>query len=327
MSQHFNRHQRGASVVRMEDLRGGSKNEGATNVGIYLSKKAKAQKKVLVKPSAQAQVDLIAATPIVESFGRMEPRQNSHISIAIPDDDRIGDDSIIGEISDAKINPVEESGQEWVGGRGLSGEASRLFLGFVQENDLVDIGYWGSPFTLSCGSLHQRLDRFLVNTTWLDQFSEACVQNLDRLGSDYRPIFLRLCDKVTNGVDRPFHFISAWQDHSQFCEFLKLVWKKNNGLFSNLSSLQSQIKNWNKMIFGYIGQRKKKLQARIMGIDRAMFHWNSNNLSELVNQLRDELDDVLAQEESFWRKKSCAKWIVDGDRNTKYYHASIKARR
>ncbi|KAK9011643.1 hypothetical protein V6N11_044489 [Hibiscus sabdariffa] len=63
--------------------------------------------------SAQAQVDLIAATPIVESFGRMEPRQNSHISIAIPDDDRIGDDSIIGEISDAKINPVEESGQEW----------------------------------------------------------------------------------------------------------------------------------------------------------------------------------------------------------------------
>ncbi|KAK8559287.1 hypothetical protein V6N12_042566 [Hibiscus sabdariffa] len=63
--------------------------------------------------SAQAQVDLIATTPVGESDGRMEHRQNSNVPITIPDDDGIGNESSFGDRSDLEIDPTGEDGREW----------------------------------------------------------------------------------------------------------------------------------------------------------------------------------------------------------------------
>jgi hypothetical protein len=50
-------------------------------------------------------------------------------------------------------------------------------------------------------------------------------------------------------------------------------------------------------------------------------------LKILESKLNKELSDVLTQEERLWFQRSRAKWLSDGDRNTKYYHLKTVNRR
>ncbi|XP_039055511.1 uncharacterized protein LOC120198223 [Hibiscus syriacus] len=74
-------------------------------------------------------------------------------------------------------------------------------------------------------------------------------------------------------------------------------------------------------------KKEKILLARLRIIDKALQRTHSEFLVELDKQLRSELDTVLDQEESLWRQKARTKWILEGDRNTAFYHASTITKR
>lgn len=52
-----------------------------------------------------------------------------------------------------------------------------------------------------------------------------------------------------------------------------------------------------------------------------------HRLLKLQNNLKKELEAVLGQKELLWFQKSREEWIISGDRNTKYYHASTMVKR
>ncbi|KAK8554961.1 hypothetical protein V6N13_103695 [Hibiscus sabdariffa] len=147
----------------------------------------------------------------------------------------------------------------------------------------------GPSFTWRRGYLHQRLHRCLVNLKWLECFGEAYVQNLDRLGSDHQPLFLQLSERSQDPSNIPFRFISAWQEHQHFQCLLSSVWKCDN-----LREFHSKVDEWNRNTFGYIGQHKKKLYARIRSIDQALMHHHSDFLVELMGKLRSVLEEVVS---------------------------------
>ncbi|KAL4383619.1 hypothetical protein GQ457_15G021370 [Hibiscus cannabinus] len=49
-------------------------------------------------------------------------------------------------------------------------------------------------------------------------------------------------------------------------------------------------------------------------------------LTTLELTLKAELDEVLEQDESLWLQKSRCKWVRDGDRNMRYFHACARSR-
>lgn len=53
---------------------------------------------------------------------------------------------------------------------------------------------------------------------------------------------------------------------------------------------------------------------------------NSNCLFKLGKDLRVELEEVLAQEESLWQQKSRSQWFLKGGNNTKLFHLSALIR-
>lgn len=81
----------------------------------------------------------------------------------------------------------------------------------------------------------------------------------------------------------------------------------------NLNHMAAVIPNWNHHIFGNIHyKKKKKLLARINGIQCASCYGNNPYLEELEKSLEKELSEVLNQEEMLWFQKSSASWIKDG---------------
>ena len=84
---------------------------------------------------------------------------------------------------------------------------------------------------------------------------------------------------------------------------------------------------WNKTQFGNIFSRKKNIMARLNGIQCSIAIRPSSFLCNLENELLKKLDNVLSQEEELWALKSRVNWMIQGDRNTSFYHVSTLVRR
>ena len=67
--------------------------------------------------------------------------------------------------------------------------------------------------------------------------------------------------------------------------------------------------------------------ARLNGIQRVVAVRPSSSLLDLENNLLKDLDVVLGQEQELWALKSRINWMVQGDRNTAFFHVSTLVRR
>ena len=80
-------------------------------------------------------------------------------------------------------------------------------------------------------------------------------------------------------------------------------------------------------MFGNIFVRKKKIAAKLTGIQAGISNRLSQYLIDLEKDLRREYAEVLRIEEEFWIMKSRVEMLVNGDRNTSFYHTSIIAQK
>lgn len=94
-----------------------------------------------------------------------------------------------------------------------------------------------------------------------------------------------------------------------------------------IETFAKEATRWNKEQFGNIFVRKKTIMAMLNGIQRAMSVNPSDFLINLENDLLKDLDTVLNQEEELWALKSRVNWMIQGDRNTAFYHVSTSVRR
>lgn len=115
--------------------------------------------------------------------------------------------------------------------------------------------------------------------------------------------------------------------HESFRSFLEDKWCKNSGLMLALSSLATDLKVWNKEVFGNIFIQNRHLLARIVGVQYALTTRKDRGLIKLEAKLRLELDEILHREETLWYQKSRVDWLCDGDRNTTFFHLSTLIRR
>ena len=114
-----------------------------------------------------------------------------------------------------------------------------------------------------------------------------------------------------------------WLSHPEFFTVVANVWSDPSvNLPVHVNTFIDLILPWNKHTFGNIFQRKKRILARIAGAQRALTHHPSSSLVSLEKTLREEFSSILKLEEDFWALKSRVSWVVEGDRNTKFFHTS-----
>ena len=84
----------------------------------------------------------------------------------------------------------------------------------------------------------------------------------------------------------------------------------------------NKAKVWNREVFGNIFWKKKNLVARILGAKKALARYPSQRLIHLHNFLSEELEKILALEEELWSMKARMNWLIQGERNTTFFHIS-----
>ncbi|KAJ4824185.1 hypothetical protein Tsubulata_011922 [Turnera subulata] len=192
------------------------------------------------------------------------------------------------------------SAQEREGGRCVTAAKLKDFQTCIDNTHLIDLGFAGPVFTWHRGSLKQRLDRALCNEAWLERFEETIVYHLPFLGSDHRPPLISLNTLCTPArKESRFHFQTAWLSHESFPNFVRHAWKEGTDWCATLQQFSQNLQEWNSTDFGNIFRRKRRLLARITGIQRYLDKKPSRFLANLDLELRWELDSVLAQEEMY----------------------------
>ncbi|XP_019160671.1 PREDICTED: uncharacterized protein LOC109157220 [Ipomoea nil] len=169
-----------------------------------------------------------------------------------------------------------------------SSQRSSDFVEWIHSEGLIDMGYSGARLTWMRGS-----ENGLAKGARLDR---------------------ALCS-----VD--------WRQRFPEASAIRRSWNSGTDWQSNIQRAQDGLTSWSREAFGSVEGRKKILLARIGGIQRQQDFSYHNGLRQLEKKLRQELDEVLYQEELMWFQRSREEWIVSGDRNTRYYHTATMVRK
>ncbi|KAJ7949855.1 reverse transcriptase [Quillaja saponaria] len=154
---------------------------------------------------------------------------------------------------------------------------SNHFLSWINRNCLIDLSFYGPKFTWTNGRKgkalnRKRLDRGLCNSDWRVHFKEAFSQHLPRTRSDHYPVLLNVSGIApSTAFNKPFRFEACWLSHLQFSDMVKNFWGSSSELLPGLlDSFASNLKIWNNDVFGNIFLRKRRILARLKGIQKAL---------------------------------------------------------
>lgn len=199
------------------------------------------------------------------------------------------------------------------------------FNDWISREGLIDLGFVGTRFTWMRGVNSDsfkgtRLDRALGNIEWKLRFPEARVEHLQMITSDHTPLLLNTNPAPRESGPKKFRFNLAWATHQGFQPLVRQNWNAATDLESNKAQMAKALTSWNNSTFGNIFHRKKRLLARLKGIQTSIAQQYRSDLIKLERKLRKELDDTLHQEELIWFQRSREDWLVSGDCNTRFYH-------
>ena len=222
---------------------------------------------------------------------------------------------------------------EKIGGNKPKEHKMRLYRETMDSCNLRDLGFIGSKFTWfnkrKKQPIFERLDRCWASPSWIMEFPNAIANNLPRLTSDHNPILLALnhTNQNRNNV-KYFKYEPYLVSEPGFDKWVQMKWAKNdNGFPSKLTDLSLDIPKWiddNCNIF----KNKRRLMARLSGAQLALQGDPTNPfLFDLEAKLNRELNLVLDQEECFWQIRARTNWVLQGDRNTHFFHLSTIIRR
>ncbi|KAH7837759.1 hypothetical protein Vadar_017617 [Vaccinium darrowii] len=222
---------------------------------------------------------------------------------------------------------------EKVGGRRREEWSLRAFRNFVADLGAVDLGYSGYPFTwvnrrYGSGLIKERLDRVLVSPGWRVKYDRGFVQHLFSVGSDHAALLLDTNPPRNFGL-RSFRFDSRWTSDPESMEVVKKSWQnpvqgsKMFEVFSKVRGCRQELRKWSKAKNFNARRKINEVHQKLIDIGEERRHgWDGE-----VRELEKELGRLWEQEERFWRQKYRATWMVEGDRNTSFFHAKVAQRR
>lgn len=156
------------------------------------------------------------------------------------------------------------------------------------------------------------------------------VTHLGRDMSDHSPLLvtfsLAMCPRGS------FCFQRMWLDHGEFLDFVRKQWQRP--VFGNVMEilhrklyyLCKELKVWNWAIFGNVQRRIVQHHDTILRLDFQLQHGWAEECAGQLQRARQDLGQLLKWDAELVQQKARLHWFKEGDRNTSFFHASLKDR-
>ncbi|KAG5549991.1 hypothetical protein RHGRI_015079 [Rhododendron griersonianum] len=208
------------------------------------------------------------------------------------------------------------------------------FNELMSDCKLLDLEFKGQSYTWSnnqggSSNIRERLDRAVANVEWRDLFPYAQVFHDVILGSDHAPLIVKVCIPLKK-VPYRFKFESMWCTSEECGEIISGAWNsvqrgsEQTTLAQKLTKCRDALKVWSKKQFGNNLEKIRELKSQL-GFVQSKAHSEENFRREKA--IKEELEVTLLREKMYQHQRSRLIWIVYGDKNTSFFHATVNQRR
>ncbi|XP_020690724.2 uncharacterized protein LOC110105527 [Dendrobium catenatum] len=180
----------------------------------------------------------------------------------------------------------------------------------------------------------ERLDRCLLNSAALQLLPSTATRHLARVASDHSPIAFNVDDKV-RVKSRIIRFEDTWRLYPAARSIVYHSWKKNDFgeegmvLQMKINRTLKALFFWSKSKCKDLNELKEKLKMDILEFQHkeAMGgDWLAHDLI-LIRSKIHELNVTLKRLSTWWNQWDKARWLEEGDSNSKLFHNFATARR
>ncbi|KAH6762314.1 hypothetical protein C2S52_019747 [Perilla frutescens var. hirtella] len=213
------------------------------------------------------------------------------------------------------------------------------FNNFIGDSDLFEVERNGLFFSWSRRRFfpeltESKIDRALISKAFQEVWALISATLLPHLCSDHSPLVVVFKSLMDSGPI-PFRFWHMWTGHESFLALVRDSWMRHveSGskirlVMLKLKRLKGELKVWNTNVFGNFNVKIKDLQARLLEVqdDISRYGYSDARLNDEI-AMQAEINGLLLVQSSHLQQKSRVDWLNDGDRNTKFFHDSMRRRR
>ncbi|KAG7577371.1 Endonuclease/exonuclease/phosphatase superfamily [Arabidopsis thaliana x Arabidopsis arenosa] len=209
------------------------------------------------------------------------------------------------------------------------------FQSCIDTCELLHLSSRGAEHTWYNGQpsnpITRKLDRALINESWLMAFPQSSMFVDAPGGSDHCPLLISISDSVQRRKV-PFKFYSFFTTHPDFPSIVESAWNLDLAHTSTMFSLCHRLKAvklgckaLNRTSFSNIQARSAEAHDMLTSIQNQLLTSPSTAQFEEEKEQRRRWSFFAAAEESFLMQKSRIRWCDEGDSNTSFFHKSVMA--
>ena len=230
-----------------------------------------------------------------------------------------------------------ETPEDKVGGQPVDPSRLTRLPDFLESCQATSLPVLGREFTwkkrVHGHLILEKLDRAIGRSDWCRQYPDCRVMPGPFTCSDHS--YLLLDTAPAQFVHRKplFRYQPHWSHYHEAHSLVRKIWRRQTSgtpmfkFTSNLRRLKSTLKVWNRSKFSnYRTQMEKNTNQLHLVESKLLSNLYSRRLNDWHTRLLKQREKLLLFNKRYWGNFARKKWLVDGDRHSRYFHQSAKSK-